>query len=97
MEVTVSNASQGQALMSEVNHEIASLADKNQTISDSSLQIATAAEEQGVVADNIAASVEEIRHQSNQVCEMITMTSRNVEQLRTQSDAMESLLTGLKA
>ncbi|HAS6063355.1 TPA: methyl-accepting chemotaxis protein [Vibrio vulnificus] len=97
MEVTVNNANQGQTLMSEVNHEIASLADKNQTISDSSTQIATAAEEQGVVADNIAASVEEIRMQSNNVCEMINMTSRNVEQLRSQSDAMESLLTGLKA
>lgn len=97
MEVTVNNANQGQTLMSEVNHEIASLADKNQTISDSSTQIATAAEEQGVVADNIAASVEEIRMQSNNVCEMINMTSRNVEQLRNQSDAMERLLTGLKA
>ncbi|OJI55539.1 methyl-accepting chemotaxis protein [Vibrio vulnificus] len=97
MEVTVNNANQGQTLMSEVNHEIASLADKNQTISDSSTQIATAAEEQGVVADNIAASVEEIRMQSNNACEMINMTSRNVEQLRNQSDAMESLLTGLKA
>ncbi|HAS6349376.1 TPA: methyl-accepting chemotaxis protein [Vibrio vulnificus] len=97
MEVTVNNANQGQTLMSEVNHEIASLADKNQTISDSSTQIATAAEEQGVVADNIAASVEEIRMQSNNVCELINMTSRNVEQLRSQSDAMESLLTGLKA
>ncbi|HFQ5035395.1 TPA: methyl-accepting chemotaxis protein [Vibrio vulnificus] len=97
MEVTVNNANQGQTLMSEVNHEIASLADKNQTISDSSTQIATAAEEQGVVADNIAASVEEIRMQSNNVCEMINMTSRNVDQLRSQSDAMESLLTGLKA
>ncbi|EGR1512984.1 methyl-accepting chemotaxis protein [Vibrio vulnificus] len=97
MEVTVNNANQGQTLMSEVHHEIASLADKNQTISDSSTQIATAAEEQGVVADNIAASVEEIRMQSNNVCEMINMTSRNVEQLRNQSDAMERLLTGLKA
>ncbi|EHV5552867.1 methyl-accepting chemotaxis protein [Vibrio vulnificus] len=97
MEVTVNNANQGQTLMSEVNHEIASLADKNQTISDSSTQIATAAEEQGVVADNIAASVEEIRMQSNNVCEMINMTSRNVEQLRRQSDVMENLLTGIKA
>ncbi|MBN8094365.1 methyl-accepting chemotaxis protein [Vibrio vulnificus] len=80
-----------------VADEVRALADKNQTISDSSTQIATAAEEQGVVADNIAASVEEIRMQSNNVCEMINMTSRNVEQLRNQSDAMESLLTGLKA
>eukprot|EP01001_Neometanema_parovale_P007539 NODE_3839_length_1156_cov_5.655373_g3652_i0.p1 GENE.NODE_3839_length_1156_cov_5.655373_g3652_i0~~NODE_3839_length_1156_cov_5.655373_g3652_i0.p1 ORF type:complete len:361 (+),score=28.41 NODE_3839_length_1156_cov_5.655373_g3652_i0:106-1083(+) len=97
MEVTVNNANEGQNLMTEVNHEIGSLADKNQTISDSSIQIATAAEEQGVVADNIASSVEEIRVQADNVCNMISTTSQNVDQLRKQSDTMESLLTGLKA
>ena len=97
METTVTNANEGQTLMSEVNAEIGSLADKNQSISDSSVQIATAAEEQGVVADNIAASVEEIRVQSDQVCEMIDATNSNIEQLRRQSDSMETLLTGLKA
>tara|TARA_Y100001956_G_scaffold61463_1_gene61320 strand:- start:6257 stop:7660 length:1404 start_codon:yes stop_codon:yes gene_type:complete len=97
METTVINASEGQTLMSEVDSEIASLADKNQSISDSSVQIATAAEEQGVVADNIAASVEEVRVQSNQVCEMISATNNNIDQLRRQSDTMEALLTGLKA
>ncbi|WP_394250824.1 methyl-accepting chemotaxis protein [Vibrio profundi] len=97
MEVTVTNANEGQNLMAEVNVEIGSLAEKNQTISDSSTQIATAAEEQGVVADNIAHSVEEIRNQSNNVCEMISMTNNNVDQLRKQSDSMEGLLTGLKA
>lgn len=97
METTVANANQGRSLMSEVNSEIISLADKNQTISDSSVQIATAAEEQGVVADNIAASVEEIRVQSNQVCEMIDATNSNITQLRNQSNSMEQLLTGLKA
>ncbi|MGF1755648.1 methyl-accepting chemotaxis protein [Vibrio makurazakiensis] len=97
MEVTVNNANEGQSLMSEVNIEIGSLAEKNQSISDSSTQIATAAEEQGVVADNIAQSVEEIRNQSNSVCEMISTTNANVDQLRKQSDSMEGLLTGLKA
>ncbi|MEZ8104329.1 methyl-accepting chemotaxis protein [Vibrio cortegadensis] len=97
MEVTVNNANEGQSLMAEVSEEIGHLADKNQSISDSSVQIATAAEEQGVVADNIAASVEEIRNQSNNVCEMISASNKNVEQLRKQSDEMEGLLTGLKA
>ena len=64
---TVISANEGQALMSEVNQEIGDLADKNQTISDSSTQIATAAEEQGVVADNIAASVSEVKHQTDTV------------------------------
>lgn len=97
MEVTVANAGEGQALMSEVDIEIGDLADKNQSISDSSLQIATAAEEQGVVADNIAASVEEIRVQSDNVCGLISATNNNIEQLRAQSDQMEAMLTGLKA
>ncbi|MEZ9837139.1 methyl-accepting chemotaxis protein [Vibrio sp. 10N.261.52.C11] len=97
MEVTVNNANEGQTLMSEVNVEIGSLAEKNQSISDSSTQIATAAEEQGVVADNIAQSVEEIRHQSDSICEMISKSNSNVDQLRKQSDTMEGLLTGLKA
>lgn len=97
MEVTVNNANEGQTLMSEVNIEIGSLAEKNQSISDSSTQIATAAEEQGVVADNIAQSVEEIRNQSNNICDMISKSNANVDQLRLQSDSMEGLLTGLKA
>lgn len=97
METTVSNANNGQALMSEVNQEIGELADKNQTISDSSTQIATAAEEQGVVADNIAASVEEIRHQSDTVCSMLNATQSHIEQLRNQSSSMEAMLTGIKA
>ncbi|CAM3070012.1 methyl-accepting chemotaxis protein [Vibrio mytili] len=97
MGVTVSNANKGHTLMDEVNQEIGSLADKNQTISDSSMQIATAAEEQGVVADNIASSVEEIRIQANSVNDMINTTSQNIDQLRKQSDSMESLLIGLKA
>ncbi|RIZ53874.1 methyl-accepting chemotaxis protein [Vibrio sp. PID23_8] len=97
MDVTVQNANKGQTLMAEVDLEIGSLADKNQNISDSSIQIATAAEEQGVVADNIASSVEEIRVQANNVCTMISTTTQNVEKLRAQSDTMESLLTGLKA
>lgn len=97
METTVANANSGQTLMSEVNHEIGELADKNQSISDSSTQIATAAEEQGVVADNIAASVEEIRHQSDTVCSMLNDTQLHIEQLRNQSASMEEMLTGIKA
>ncbi|MEZ8823739.1 methyl-accepting chemotaxis protein [Vibrio amylolyticus] len=97
MDVTVSNAEEGQALMSEVNQEIGELADKNQSISDASIQIATAAEEQGVVADSIASSVEEVRLQADSVCQLISATNGNIEQLRQQSNNMESLLTGIKA
>ncbi|GAK83194.1 N-acetylglucosamine regulated methyl-accepting chemotaxis protein [Vibrio ponticus] len=97
METTVTSASEGQTLMAEVDREIGELAAKNQGISDSSTQIATAAEQQGVVADNIAASVDEIRNQSNMVCSMLEETRSHVDQLRAQSTTMEDMLTGLKA
>ncbi|WP_406733525.1 methyl-accepting chemotaxis protein [Vibrio scophthalmi] len=97
METTVMSANQGQQLMAEVNVEIGELADKNQTISDSSTQIATAAEQQGVVADNIAASVDEIRHQSSTVSGMINASKAHIEQLRSQSTTMEEMLRGIKA
>ncbi|MFV8434020.1 methyl-accepting chemotaxis protein [Vibrio owensii] len=96
METTVYSANEGQRLMTEVNDEIGSLADKNQTISDSSIQIVTAAEEQGLVADNIALSVEEIRIQANNVCNLIATTSQNIERLALHSDKMESMLKGIK-
>ncbi|MCK6265056.1 methyl-accepting chemotaxis protein [Vibrio sp. ZSDE26] len=97
MDVTVKNADEGQSLMSEVNLEIGELANKNQSISDASIQIATAAEQQGVVADSIASSVEEIRTQADSVCQLISATDGNIEQLRQQSNNMEGLLTGIKA
>ncbi|MGC9459554.1 methyl-accepting chemotaxis protein, partial [Vibrio genomosp. F10] len=97
MNVTVHNAEEGQSLMAEVNQEIGDLADRNQSISNSSIQIATAAEQQGAVADNIASSVEEVRTQADNVCKLISSTTGNIEQLRQQSNNMENLLTGLKA
>ncbi|ENO8417138.1 methyl-accepting chemotaxis protein [Vibrio mimicus] len=97
MDVTVASANQGHQLMSEVSGKINSLAQKNQSISDSSVQIATAAEEQGVVADNIAASVEEIREQASGIHKTIQSTTQTIKQLRQQSDQLERLLTGLKA
>ncbi|WGW01780.1 methyl-accepting chemotaxis protein [Vibrio sp. YMD68] len=97
MNVTVHNAEEGQSLMAEVNQEIGDLADRNQSISNSSVQIATAAEQQGAVADNIASSVEEVRTQADNVCKLISSATGNIEQLRQQSNNMENLLTGLKA
>ncbi|MDN3679080.1 methyl-accepting chemotaxis protein [Vibrio tapetis subsp. quintayensis] len=97
METTVLNANQGQSLMGEVDKQITDISDKNQFISESSTQIATAAEEQGVVADSIASSVETIRNQSNEVNTLIQSSNGNIDSLRVQSDQMEKLLTGLKA
>ena len=97
MSVTVSSANHGQELMSQVNTEIAKLSSQNHAISDRSVQIATASEEQGVVADSIAQSVEGIRSQSIEAGALLDATATNIQQLRMQSDLMEKLLHGLKA
>ncbi len=93
MEVTVNNANEGQTLMSEVNVEIGSLAQERINPYLTAVpKSRPPPEEQSVVADNIAQSVAEIRHQSDNICEMINKSNSNVDQLRKQSDTMEGLL-----
>ncbi|MBD1556794.1 methyl-accepting chemotaxis protein [Vibrio sp. S9_S30] len=97
METTVNNASHGQDLMSGVDLEIGNLSIKNEQLSECSVQIAKAAKEQGVVADNIASRVVDIRSQSVEVNHLIQSANGNIESLKKQSNQMEALLTGLKA
>ncbi len=97
METTVENASRGQGLMSEVDSKIGNLSIKNEQLSESSTQIAESAEDQRLVADSIATSVEDIRIQSVEVNHLIQSAKGNIESLRNQSNQMESLLEGLKA
>ena len=97
MEKTVSNASTGKQKMSEVDVEFGTLTKKNQRISDSSIQIATAAEQQGVVAVNIAESVEEVRNQATNVHNMISENTLTISKLTNQSNQLEKLLDGIRA
>lgn len=94
---TVSNAETGQKLMHEVHNDIANIADRNHTIAQSNNEIATAATQQGEVASSIAATVEDVRTQSNQVHKMIKDSESNIEQLRLKGQDLELLLNGLKA
>ncbi len=94
---TVSNAETGQKLMHEVHNDIANIADRNHTIAQSNNEIATAATQQGEVASSIAATVEDVRTQSNQVHQMIKNSESNIEQLRLKGQDLELLLNGLKA
>lgn len=97
MSHTVNNATNGQQLMALVNDEIGNIALRNQNISDRSIEIAAAAEEQGAVADEIASSVEQVRSQSQEVHHMVQTSVQNIEQLRHQANELESLMSGLKA
>jgi len=95
MQHTVSNSESSSGHMNTVNHDIRQLAEQNQYIADRSIEIATSAEEQGVVADNIAADVEQVRSQSSLVAEMITQSAVEVSQLHKQADALEDLMKDL--
>lgn len=93
---TVSNAETGQVLMQQVHNDISNIADRNNTISQSNNEIATAASQQGEVAVSIASTVEDVRTQSNQVHKMIKDSESNIEQLRLKGQDLELLLNGLK-
>ncbi|WP_299015518.1 methyl-accepting chemotaxis protein [uncultured Photobacterium sp.] len=97
MKGTVQNAQSSEQLMDSVDSEINQMTERNQLISDRSTEIAAAAEQQGAVADNIASSVEQIRAQSNQICEAITQSANEIDRLNQQSEVLESLMSGLKA
>lgn len=97
MKGTVHNAQNSEQLMDSVDNEICQITDRNQQISDRSTEIAAAAEQQGAVADNIASSVEQVRTQSHQICDVITQTAHEIERLNQQAGVLESLMSGLKA
>lgn len=97
MKTTVDNAGSSEQLMDGVDNNINQITERNQHISDRSTEIAAAAEQQGAVADNIANSVEQVRSQSNQICQVITQSASEIERLNQQAEVLESLMNGLKA
>lgn len=97
MKNTVDNAQSSESLMHSVDNEITHITERNQLISDRSTEIAAAAEQQGAVADNIAGDVEQVRTQSHQICDVISQSAQEIEQLNKQAEVLESLMNGLKA
>ena len=95
MHQTVNNSESSEQHMNTVSSDIRQIAEQNQYISDRSTEIATSAEEQGVVADNIAADVEQVRSQSRLVAEMLTKSAAEVQQLNRQADELEDLMKDL--
>ncbi|GHA36587.1 methyl-accepting chemotaxis protein [Photobacterium aphoticum] len=97
MRNTVDNAQNSESLMDSVDLEISQITERNQQISERSTEIAAAAEQQGSVADNIAANVEQVRTQSHQICGAITESANEIAQLNEQAKVLESLMNGLRA
>jgi methyl-accepting chemotaxis protein len=95
MHQTVSNSESSEQHMNTVSSDIRQIAEQNQYIADRSTEIATSAEEQGVVADNIASDVEQVRSQSRLVADIITQSAAEVQQLNHQADVLEDLMKDL--
>ncbi|MBO1897947.1 MULTISPECIES: methyl-accepting chemotaxis protein [unclassified Shewanella] len=95
MAKTVKEAESSEQLMTSASQNINEIAEQNQHISDRSLEIAAAAEEQGAVADNIANDVDSVRSSSIQVMELVNMTAKEIESLSRQADVLEELMKDL--
>ncbi|MGI2176010.1 methyl-accepting chemotaxis protein [Shewanella ulleungensis] len=92
---TVKEAESSEQLMTSASQNMSEIAGQNQHISDRSLEIAAAAEEQGTVADNIASDVDSVRSSSIQVMAMVSTTAEEVERLSLQADVLEGLMKDL--
>ncbi|MCT8988105.1 hypothetical protein [Shewanella phaeophyticola] len=95
MAKTVTEAESSEQLMTSANQNIGEIAEQNQHISDRSLEIAAAAEQQGSVADNIANDVDSVRSSSIQVMALVTTTAEEIERLSKQADVLEGLMKDL--
>jgi methyl-accepting chemotaxis protein len=95
MAKTVKEAESSEQLMTSASQNINEIAEQNQHISDRSLEIAAAAEEQGAVADNIANDVDSVRSSSIRVMELVNMTAKEIESLSRQADVLEELMKDL--
>ncbi|QUM77391.1 methyl-accepting chemotaxis protein [Moritella sp. 24] len=96
IDTTVNKAQTSQQLMDSVDNEITQIAQRNQQISDRSTEIAAAAEQQESVAVDIAANVEQVRNQSNQIGDVILQSTAGISKLNQQAIALSNLTAGLK-
>ncbi|MDR9829578.1 methyl-accepting chemotaxis protein [Vibrio sp. FNV 38] len=96
MNNTVENAGSCESLMESVSSDITDISAQNLHIADRSIEIAAASEQQGVVAQSLAADVETVREQSLAFSTMVSRSTEEVKQLNHQADVLDSLMKDLK-
>ncbi|MFM2590202.1 methyl-accepting chemotaxis protein [Vibrio sp. TBV020] len=79
--------------ISEVEYKLTSISGEVQSINDMNVQIATAAEEQSIVAEEISTNATNIRELSSQVTELVSDTRTGVQKLKLSNDRNSSLET----
>ncbi len=78
---TVEQAESSSALISEIGHDVNSIADSSRAVMDMSTQISTSAAEQSAVAAEIAAELSDIRVQSGTIREVAEQSEVGVSNL----------------
>ncbi|PMM43094.1 methyl-accepting chemotaxis protein [Vibrio splendidus] len=91
-EQTVDQAQTSSQLISNIGHDVNSIADSAQTLMDMSIQIATSADEQSNVANTIAAELNDIRSQSDVIKEVAQNSSNGVSKLTEASVSLSQTL-----
>lgn len=91
-EQTVDQAQTSSQLISDIGHDVNSIADSAQALMDMSIQIATSADEQSNVANTIAAELNDIRSQSDVIKDVAQNSSNGVSRLTEASVSLSQTL-----
>ncbi|CAK2502146.1 methyl-accepting chemotaxis protein [Vibrio crassostreae] len=91
-EQTVDQAQTSSQLISNIGHDVNSIADSVQALMDMSIQIATSADEQSNVANTIAAELNDIRSQSDVIKDVAQNSSNGVSRLTEASVSLSQTL-----
>ncbi|KAA8679655.1 methyl-accepting chemotaxis protein [Vibrio gigantis] len=91
-EQTVDQAQTSSQLISNIGHDVNSIADSAQALMDMSIQIATSADEQSNVANTIAAELNDIRSQSDVIKDVAQNSSNGVSKLTEASVSLSKTL-----
>ncbi len=93
---TVEQAEEGKRHVLQTGEDLASIAHHSNTVFEMSAQIATSAEEQSAVANEIATNLMEIRNQSHDVEQSANQSVSGCDELHATAEQLDQLLVGLK-
>jgi methyl-accepting chemotaxis protein len=96
MSRTVEQAEEGKKHVLKTGQDLANIAHHSGKVFDMSVLIATSAEEQSSVANEIAGNLMEIRNQSHNVEQSTNRTVSGCDELHATAAQLDSLLLGLK-
>ncbi|WP_394130022.1 methyl-accepting chemotaxis protein [Shewanella maritima] len=93
---TVEQAEEGKKHVLQTGEDLSNIAHHSSKVFDMSVLIATSAEEQSAVANEIATNLMEIRNQSHDVEQSATQSVTGCDELHTTAEKLDELLVGLK-